>query len=227
MGLQTPSALSVLPLTPPLGSLCSVQWLAASIQICIAYALAEPLRVQICQALVSKHFLASAIESGFSGCIWDGSPGETVLEWPFHRCSTLCPCISFREEQFWVKSFEMSMWPHPSTGGMPNLWIWSLQVLAPLCWVFQLMSSLFSPEDPFAFLDSGTFWWLTQFPIPHCYTLFKFLTLCLSFQSPPYLILPDPALVSLPTHVIILFPLLSRTEASKIWVLSSSASYGL
>jgi hypothetical protein len=31
MGLQTPSVLSVFPLTPPLRSLCSVQWLAASI----------------------------------------------------------------------------------------------------------------------------------------------------------------------------------------------------
>ena len=43
MGLQTPSALSVLSLIPPLGSPCSVQWLAVSIHICIDKALAEPL----------------------------------------------------------------------------------------------------------------------------------------------------------------------------------------
>ena len=41
MGLQTPSISLVLTLTPPLGSLCSVQWLVASICICISKALAE------------------------------------------------------------------------------------------------------------------------------------------------------------------------------------------
>jgi len=39
-----PSAPSVLSLTPLLGSLCSVWWLATSILICISRALAEPLR---------------------------------------------------------------------------------------------------------------------------------------------------------------------------------------
>jgi hypothetical protein len=33
--LQTPSAPSVLSLTPPLGTPCSVQWLAVSIHLCI------------------------------------------------------------------------------------------------------------------------------------------------------------------------------------------------
>ena len=69
MGLQTPSAPSVLSLTPPLGMSCSVQWLAVSICLCICQALAEPLRRQLYQAPVSKHFLASAIVSGFGVCI--------------------------------------------------------------------------------------------------------------------------------------------------------------
>jgi hypothetical protein len=47
-GLQTPSAPSVLYLTPllgtPLGTLCSIQWLAASVHLCICQALAEPFR---------------------------------------------------------------------------------------------------------------------------------------------------------------------------------------
>ena len=43
-GLQTPSAPWVRSLTPSLGTLCSVQWLAVSIQLCICQALAEPLR---------------------------------------------------------------------------------------------------------------------------------------------------------------------------------------
>jgi hypothetical protein len=44
---KAPSAPSVLPLTLPLGSLCSVQWLAASLHICIGQNLAEPLRRQL------------------------------------------------------------------------------------------------------------------------------------------------------------------------------------
>jgi len=42
-GLQMPSALSVLSLTPPLGTQFSVQWLAESIHLCICQAPAEPL----------------------------------------------------------------------------------------------------------------------------------------------------------------------------------------
>jgi hypothetical protein len=83
VGLETPSAPPVLSLTPQLGFQCSVQWLAECVCLCICQALAEPLRRQLYQVPVSKHFLASAIVSGFGVCIWDGSPGGTVSEWPF------------------------------------------------------------------------------------------------------------------------------------------------
>ena len=66
IGLQTPSAPSVLPLTSLIGSPWSVQWLAASTHICIGQSLAEPLRQQLYQALVSKCFLSL----GNSVCIW-------------------------------------------------------------------------------------------------------------------------------------------------------------
>ena len=59
MGLQSPSAPSVL-LNPPLGSPCSVQWLATYIRICISQALAEPLRRQLYQAPILL-FLTSTI----------------------------------------------------------------------------------------------------------------------------------------------------------------------
>jgi hypothetical protein len=58
MGLQIPLAPLVLPLIPPVGSPCSIWWLAAS--ICIGQVLAEPLKGQIYQAPVSKCILASA-----------------------------------------------------------------------------------------------------------------------------------------------------------------------
>ena len=83
IGLQTPSVLSVLSLTPPLETPYSVQWLAASINLCIYQALEEPLRKIMYQAPVSMHFLASTIVFGLGDCIWDGSPGGVVSEWPF------------------------------------------------------------------------------------------------------------------------------------------------
>ena len=79
--LQTPSAPSVLSLAPSLGTLCSVQWLAMSIRLCICQALAGPLRRQLYQAPFRKHFLASTTVSGFGDCIWDESPGGTVTGW--------------------------------------------------------------------------------------------------------------------------------------------------
>jgi len=99
MGLQTHSAPSVLSLTPSLGTPISVQWMAASIRLCICQALAEPLRRQLYQAPVSKHFLASAIFSGFGDCIWDGSPRWGSLWIAFPSVSAphyvfICPPVS-------------------------------------------------------------------------------------------------------------------------------------
>ena len=70
MGLQMPLISSVLSLTLPLWSLCSVLWLSASIHISIGQALAEPLRTLTYQAPVSKHFLAFTIVSGFDVWRW-------------------------------------------------------------------------------------------------------------------------------------------------------------
>jgi len=82
-GLKTPPAPSVLSLAPPLGSPCSVLWLAASIPICIGKALPEPIRRHPYQAPVSKHSLASAIVTRLGGCIWDESPIGAGSGWPF------------------------------------------------------------------------------------------------------------------------------------------------
>jgi hypothetical protein len=78
MGLQTPSAPSILSLAPPLGTLYSVQWLAESIHLCICQALSEPPRRQLYQFPFSNYLLASTIVSEFGDCIWDGSQGV----WP-------------------------------------------------------------------------------------------------------------------------------------------------
>jgi hypothetical protein len=78
MGLQTPSAPSVISLTPLLGTTHSVQGLAVNIQLCICKTLAGPLRRQLYQAPFSKHFLVSTIVSDFGDCFWDESPGGAV-----------------------------------------------------------------------------------------------------------------------------------------------------
>jgi hypothetical protein len=79
-GCKTPSAPWVLSLAPPLGTLCSVQWMAVSIHFCICQAVAEPLRRQLYQAPVSKLLLAFTIVSGFGGCLWDESPGNIFVK---------------------------------------------------------------------------------------------------------------------------------------------------
>jgi hypothetical protein len=94
MGLQTPSAPWVLSLAPSLGTLCSVQWMTVSIHFCISQALAEPLSRQLYQVPVSKLLLASAIVSGFGGCLWDGPPGGTVSGWSFLQSQLQMNCVS-------------------------------------------------------------------------------------------------------------------------------------
>jgi hypothetical protein len=81
--LPTPSAPSVLSLTPLLGTPRSAQWSATDLHLCICQALPEPLRRQLYQAPLSKHFLASTVVSGFGNCISDESLGGTVYGWPF------------------------------------------------------------------------------------------------------------------------------------------------
>jgi len=86
---KTPSAPSVLFLTPPLGSPWAACGLAASIHICICKALKKPLRRHLYQAPVSIHFLSSTIKSGFGDYTWDGSSGGVSLWKTF--CSVSAP----------------------------------------------------------------------------------------------------------------------------------------
>ena len=80
MGMQSPSALLVLSLNLPLGSLSSFHWLAVNICICVSQML-----VELYQTPAGKHFLASAIVSGFGVCRWDRSQGGAVSGWPFFQ----------------------------------------------------------------------------------------------------------------------------------------------
>jgi hypothetical protein len=53
----------------------------------------------------------------------DPQVGQSLDSLSFSLCFTLWPHISFRQEPFWVKNFEMNEWPHPKLGALSNLWI--------------------------------------------------------------------------------------------------------
>jgi hypothetical protein len=133
-GLKTPSAPSILSLTPSLGTTFSVQWLAASLYLCTCQVLAEPLKSQPYEAPVNMHFLTSTIMSGFGDCIWDGSQvGKSLNGLSFSLCSTLYLCI-FSQDYFVphskkdrsdhpLSSFFLSfMWSVNCIWGIPSFW---------------------------------------------------------------------------------------------------------
>lgn len=117
MGLQSKSALSVLPLTLLLVSLSSAWWMAVSICICLSQMLTEPLQGQPYLSPVCKYFLASAIELWFGICRWIGSQGRVVSELPsLQSLLYFLWSSSFRQDQFWVKSLR-----YPSLNWVPCL----------------------------------------------------------------------------------------------------------
>ena len=83
------------------------------------------------------------------------------------------------------------------------------------------MSSLWGPERLLLSWHLGLSGCYSQFPILHCYTpLFNFLTFC-TFPIPDSApLLPLPLFLPSPSHpllpLILLFPLLSRTETSTL-----------
>jgi hypothetical protein len=122
-----------------LGSLCSVRWLTMSICICIG------------QDLTAVSGLCQQALLGICNSVWVWClhvrmiPGGAALDGlSLSLCSTLCPCISFRQEQLWVKILEMGGWPHPSTGEPCLTSGYGLNRFS-LPFVFQLMSSLWGP----------------------------------------------------------------------------------
>ena len=117
MGLQISSAPSVLPPTPLLESLCSVQWLAAYICICIGQALAKPLREQLYQAPVSKCFLASAIVSGFGVYMrWISRWGSLCMAFPSVSASHFVPIFPLDRRNSRLKFWRLVGGPIPQPG---------------------------------------------------------------------------------------------------------------
>jgi hypothetical protein len=99
-----------------------------SIHICIGQALAEPLRGQLYQASVSKHFLASALLSGFSVWRW----GSSWLAFPLVLAPLFLLTFPFDGSNSELLFLRWVGSPIPQMVAIPLHWIWSLQVLSPL-----------------------------------------------------------------------------------------------
>ena len=95
MGLQTSSDPWVLSLASPLGTLCSVQWMAKSIHLCICQALAESLGRQLYNSPVSscwhpQECLGLVVVYGM-----DRQVGQFMDGHSFSLYFMLCLCNSF------------------------------------------------------------------------------------------------------------------------------------
>jgi hypothetical protein len=111
-------------------------------------------------------------------------------------------------------------------GSIPIYWIWFLHILLPLCCVFWLISSLFSPRNLLGPCHLAPSRGYPPFHIRHWYTPpFKFLTLCSSPLSPSasdpgslflYPSTLPPRSLDPSTPLDYFLPFLSRTEASTI-----------
>ena len=90
-------------------------------------------------------------------------------------CSTLFPCIYFRQEQFWDKNVRMISGLIPQSGTKPksgyNLYSFSLLFIVHFSNIVPVGS-----WKPLVFLKSGTFCWILPVPHPPCHTtLYNFL----------------------------------------------------
>jgi len=112
------------------------------------------------------------------GSLWMASPLVSVL--------LFVPAFPLDRSNSGLIFLRWTGGPIPQPGSMPNLWVGSLQVLSPLCWVFQLISFPLGPGSLLLSCHLGLSIGYPQFPIPHCYTPpFNFLTLYTSPLSPP------------------------------------------
>ena len=94
----------------------------------------------------------------------------------------------------------------PQLGAISLYWMWSLQVIFPLCWAFWLMTSPLGPESLPHPLIKGNFKWFLLFQTPLCCT-FPFI--------------PGSGLLScLPSHLILssFFPFPFTLISPYIWL---------
>jgi hypothetical protein len=87
----------------------SVQWLAVSICICLSQ------RTVMLDSLQVHLAISNSVKVWCLCLGWIPKWGGLWVAFLSVSAPYFCPCISFRQEQFWVKIFEMSGHPHAST----------------------------------------------------------------------------------------------------------------
>ena len=111
---------------------------------------------------------------------------QSLDSFSFSLCSALCHCISFRQEQFWVKILRCVGGPITQLSVMPMV---SMGSIPP----FLCITANFIPVgscDPLISLTSGTFLWLSPLLQHHSYIHpFNFLTSVFLTHFLPHLIL--------------------------------------
>ena len=81
----------------------------------------------------------------------------------------ICHGLSFGQEQFWAKHFEMGEWPHPSARDhVYLLQVVSTDFISHLLGISAKVTTRGSWE-PFTLPESGISSGYPQFPIPHCF----------------------------------------------------------
>ena len=124
---------------------------------------------------------------------WIPRWGSLWMAFPSVSAPLFVPVFPLDRSNSGLKFWRWVGGPIPQLGAMPNLWIWSLQVLSPLCWVFQLMSSLLGPGSLLLSWHLGLSSGYPSSPSPTATYFYSFSL----FYEPPLLIsLPIPFLLS-------------------------------
>jgi hypothetical protein len=124
---KAPSAPSFILLTPPLGSLCSVQWLALIICIHIGQDLAEPLQETAvsgpCQQAL--HGISNIVCVWCLHVEWISKWSSLWMAFPSVSVPLFVTVFSLDKSSSWLKFWRWVGGPIPHHSVMPNLWIWS------------------------------------------------------------------------------------------------------
>ena len=161
MRLQSPSAPLALPLTFLLGSLDSLKSLAVSVCVLVRcwQNLSKNSHTRLLFGSTSWHQQEYNDLVSSDGIELKKRKSLDGLSFSLFHIF-FCPCFSFRQEQFWLETFEMWGWPHPSTWGhvylLEVVFSGSISSLLDI-WIFHLMSFPIGSWEPLAFLVSGTF----------------------------------------------------------------------
>ena len=125
MELQTPSAPSVLPLTRPLGTPCSVQWLSAIICICIGQALTQPLRRQLLSVSCQQALfgISNSVWVWWLYMGWIPRWGSFWMAFPSVSVPLSVPTLPLDRNNSGLKFLRWVSGSIPQPEAVPNLWI--------------------------------------------------------------------------------------------------------